>query len=306
MAETFDVDAYSRPFCLTKTMRRKPYPAISPDAQENSQSGKIILITGGGSGIGAAMAKVWATAKASGIAIAGRRPDKLEEVASFLKSINKDVNVLAIQADVGNDQSVEELYSKVVAHYGRLPDVVVSNAGYLEKPLTVGKQETADWFRGFEINLKGTYSLLHHYIKMQNDDPKGTFVVMSSAVAGMTVPARSAYAISKLAQQRLVECAHLEYPSLRLFTIHPGVVATSFTADGDLAPFAVDAPELAGMLVGYLAQPRADYLRGGYISANWDVLEMEANRERIENEKLLQTLWLPKLPILAYGGTPLG
>src|SRR3954465_10296854 len=53
MSQEFDADAYSRPKCLTKTMHRDPYPAISPEAPENSQSGKIILITGGGSGIGA-------------------------------------------------------------------------------------------------------------------------------------------------------------------------------------------------------------------------------------------------------------
>ncbi|KAM3075172.1 hypothetical protein ACMFMG_007376 [Clarireedia jacksonii] len=305
MSQEFDADAYSRPSCLTKTLRRNPYPAISPEAPENSQTGKIILITGGGSGIGAAMAKVWATAKTSGIVLAGRRVQNLEDVAASLKTINKDVDVLTVQADVGDDKSVEALISKTTAHFGRLPDVVVSNAGYIETPLPVGKQKPEDWFKTFEINVKGTYSLLHHYIKAQDDNPKGTFIAMTSGIAGVTIPGYSGYSIAKLSQQRLVECVHAEYPTLRIFSMHPGIVATDFTAGGMLAPFAKDAPELAGMLVGYLAQPRADYLRGGYVCANWDVEEMERNQVRIKKENMVQTLWLPRLTVPAYGAAPL-
>jgi NADP-dependent 3-hydroxy acid dehydrogenase YdfG len=170
MSQEFDADAYSRPSCLTKTMHRDPYPAISPEAPENSQNGKIILITGGGSGIGAvstlpfgkevwltniskAMAKVWATAKASGIVLAGRRVQNLEEVAASLKTINKDVDVLTVQTDVGDDKSVEALISKAKAHYGRVPDVVVSNAGYVEKALPIGKQKPEDWFKTFVCTM---------------------------------------------------------------------------------------------------------------------------------------------------------
>ncbi|PQE04766.1 oxidoreductase short chain dehydrogenase reductase family protein [Rutstroemia sp. NJR-2017a BBW] len=286
-------------------MRRDPYPAISPEAPENSQAGKIILITGGGSGIGAAMAKVWATAKASGIVLAGRRVQNLEDVAASLKIINKDVDVLTVSTDVADDNSVETLIAKAKAHYGRVPDVVVSNAGYAEKALPIGKQKPEDWFKTFEINLKGTFSLLHHYIKAQGDDPTGTFVVMSSGLAGVTLPGFSGYSIAKLSQQRLVECAHIEYANLRVFSMHPGIVATDITEGGPLVPFAKDAPELAGMLVGYLAQPRADYLRGGYVCANWDVTELEKNQERIKKENMVQTLWLPRLAVPAYGATPL-
>jgi NAD(P)-dependent dehydrogenase (short-subunit alcohol dehydrogenase family) len=128
---------------------------------------------------------------------------------------------------------------------------------------------------------------------------------MSSGMAGVTLPGCSGYSIAKLSQQRLVEHAHIEYANLRVFSMHPGIVATDFTDGGMLEPFAKDAPELAGMLVGYLAQPRADYLRGGYVCANWDVTELEKNQERIKKENMVQTLWLPRLAIPMYGATPL-
>ncbi|KAG9236771.1 hypothetical protein BJ875DRAFT_419536 [Amylocarpus encephaloides] len=289
MSANFDADAYSRPACITKTMHREPNPTLSPSPADpsNTQSGMIILITGGGTGIGAGITKTFALAKETGVIVAGRRLEPLEQIATSLKRINSDINVLTLQVDVNDNKAVESLFDKAKAHYGRLPDVVVSNAGYIEKPILVCKQETNDWWKGFEVNLKGTYSLLHHFIKGQGDDPVGTFVSVGSAVAGMNPPTRSAYAISKLAQQRLMECTHLEYPTLRVFTIHPGIVATPFTDDGELAPFAKDHPELAGQLIGYLAQSRADYARGGYISVNWDVLEIEANKKRIVNENML-------------------
>jgi len=53
MATHVDSDQYTKPFLLTQTSRRSPYPAISPEKPENSQAGKIIIITGGGSGIDA-------------------------------------------------------------------------------------------------------------------------------------------------------------------------------------------------------------------------------------------------------------
>lgn len=95
------------------------------------------------------MAKVWAAAKASGIVLAERRVQNLEAVATSLKFINPDVSVLTVPTDVADDSSVAALISQASAHYGRLPDVIVSNAGYLEEALPVGKQNTEDWFKTF-------------------------------------------------------------------------------------------------------------------------------------------------------------
>ena len=53
MSSQVDPDMYTKPFLLTKTCHRSPYPAISPELAQNSQKGKIVIITGGGSGIGA-------------------------------------------------------------------------------------------------------------------------------------------------------------------------------------------------------------------------------------------------------------
>ncbi len=72
------------------------------------------------------------------------------------------------------------------------------------------------------------------------------------------------------------------------------------TADSIWTPFAKDHADLTGMLALYLAQPRADYLKGTFIGVNWDVEEMELQKDLIFDKKLLQTSWLPVLP--AAGG----
>lgn len=83
----------------------------------------------------------------------------------------------------------------------------------------------------------------------------------------------------------------------------PGITVTEISSDAFL-PYALDHVELTGMLALYLAQPRADYLRGGMISVTWDVEEMEAYREEIVEKKLLKLSWLPVLPL--GGGKGLG
>lgn len=144
--------------------------------------------------------------------------------------------------------------------------------------------------------MKGEYLVLHNYIKSQGETPTGTFIVVSSGISGAIAPGSSSYSISKLAQQRLIEYADAEYPTLRVFTLHPGIVPTDLT-DPEFQVFALDEVEMAGQLSLYLAQPRADYLRGSFVSVNWDVTEMEAHKEDIAEKKLLKMSWLPILPI---------
>lgn len=67
-------------------------------------------------------------------------------------------------------------------------------------------------------------------------------------------------------------------------------------------PFAKDHPELTGMLSLWLAQPKADFLRGQLVSVNWDIQEMEANAEEISEKKLLKMQWVQILPICGGKG----
>lgn len=90
-----------------------------------------------------------------------------------------------------------------------------------------------------------------------------------------------------------------EYPSLRSFSLFPGIVQTTLL-EPQFRQYGHDHVDLLGMLCLYLSTPRADYLKGGLASVNWDVEEMEAHKDEIERDRLLDIKWVPILP--ASGG----
>jgi hypothetical protein len=95
----------------------------------------------------------------------------------------------------------------------------------------------------------------------------------------------------------------IEYPTLRTFTTMPGIVQSEMTNDY-WRPYALDHADLTGLQALYLAQPRADYLKGLMVSVNWDLETMEAHKDEIIEKKLLAHSWIPSMPF--YGGTGLG
>ncbi|ESZ91743.1 hypothetical protein SBOR_7850 [Sclerotinia borealis F-4128] len=303
MSQNPDPLAFTTPFALTKRIRRDPYWAIDPKNPSNQQSGKIIIITGASSGIGAAAAKVWAEANAFGIVLAARRIAAIDSLIEKLQPISPDTKFLSVKVDIANDEDVKNLYEAVQKEFGRPADVLLNNAGYLDDDQGVGETEPSAWWKGFEINLKGLYQMTHHYIKSHLDPkkPTGTIISVSSGRAGFTTKGGSAYNISKLAEQRLTEHIVLEYPTLRVFTTMPGIAVTEMVSEF-FKTYAHDHVDLTGMLTLYLVQERADYLRGGMVSVNWDVEEMEEYKEEIVEKKLLQTSWLPVLPFNGGNG----
>lgn len=148
MSQQVDPDQFTTPFAITPSTHRDPYNAILPENPTNSQKGKIIIITGGSAGIGAAAAKVWARAGAQGIVITGRRLKNLEVVAAELKSINKDITVLSIQADISVEEDAVKLYTEVQKTFGRSADVLLNNAGYLADDADIGSMSVNDWWKG--------------------------------------------------------------------------------------------------------------------------------------------------------------
>jgi NADP-dependent 3-hydroxy acid dehydrogenase YdfG len=205
----FDADEWTRPFQVTPTIHRHVYEAVSWKNPELSAAGKIIVITGGGTGIGAAAARVWAMAGAEGVVLAGRRLEKLEQSAAETRRVaaSSGIKVIAVATDVSKEKDVEALFARISQEFGRPADVVVANAGALNEMLPVGRL-TADGFWDIvAVNLKGAYAMAHHFIKSQPNPeaPKGTFINVNSGLAGAVEKLHSAYSIAKLGAQRLTE-----------------------------------------------------------------------------------------------------
>ncbi|KAK0110151.1 hypothetical protein ONS95_002803 [Cadophora gregata] len=292
------------PLPPTKTLHRPPYPFILPTNPSNSQKDRIIIITGASLGLGEAAAKVWARAEAKGIAIAARNLDALNKLAEELKIISPSTKVLAVKTDVSDEEDVKNLFVEIQKTFGRAADVLLNNAAILEDSEIVDTS-VDKWWKTMEINLKGVYSMTHHFINYQPNPKESTATVINvcSGRAGFTTAAGSAYNISKLAQQRFTEHLQIELPNLRVFTTMPGIVPTAMQQEA-FRPFAKDHADLTGMQALYLVQPRADFLKGSMVCVNWDVEELEEHKEEILQKKALMTGWMQVLPLC--GGKGLG
>ena len=151
--------ALTRPFALTPTIRREPYEALSPYIASNQHQGKVILITGAGTGIGAAAARVWASAKVAGIALVGRNESKLNETAKSVTKLVSDVDVLPVSADLVDDDAVKGMFEIVKQHFGHSPDILLSCAGGNVQTLKVGEKGTAEWWTDFVSSARPSFFL---------------------------------------------------------------------------------------------------------------------------------------------------
>ncbi|KAI4910981.1 hypothetical protein J4E90_007238 [Alternaria incomplexa] len=270
-----DPNAFTTPFQLTKSLKRDVYPAIDPKNSTLSAKGKTILITGATGGLGGEVARAWAIAGAKGIVLVGRNKDLLAEPASAIASLSPETKVLSATADLTNEAEVQNLFKKATDAFGTVHVVVHAAGSMVGGP--VGDLEPSVWFSDYEVNVKGSYILAHYYLKAVES---GTLILLNTLGSSFTVPGMSAYSGSKMALLKLAEYLDAEKPNLRVFT--RGMVVDQLT------PFAHDKGIQTGGLSLYLAQPKADYLKGSFLSVNWDVDEMEAHKQEITVQKLLK------------------
>lgn len=193
----------------------------------------------------------------------------LEEPTTAVNSISPSTKVLALTADLTKEADVEAVFQQAVNAFGTV-DVVLHAAGsFAGGP--VGDIEPNAWFNDYEVNVKGSYTLAYYYLKSVASG-SGTFIILGTLGASFTAPGMSSYSGSKMALLKLAEYLDAEKSNLRVFTVHPGIVAATETKRGmvvdQLTPFAKDTGIQTGGLSLYLAQPNADYLRGSFVSVN--------------------------------------
>ncbi|TVY44024.1 Short chain dehydrogenase, partial [Lachnellula subtilissima] len=167
-------------------------------------------------------------------------------------------------------------------------DVLINSAGSLESGL-VGAADPTKFFNDFKVNVLGLYLLTHHFLAQA--DGVGTVVSLTTGAIAQVFPGMAGYTASKLALVRIMENLHAEQPGIRVFMLMPGIVQTEMTLDS-LKPYAKDSPGLSGSWTLFLSTPRAEWMRGGIISVNWDLEEMEAHKDQIVRDNLLGRAFL--------------
>jgi NAD(P)-dependent dehydrogenase (short-subunit alcohol dehydrogenase family) len=187
--------------------------------------GKVALVTGAGSGIGAAAAERLARAGAR-VAALGRTEDELRKVVDRIKGAGGDARV--VLADVADAGQVRRAVEDTVAAWGRL-DVVFANAGINGVWAPLEELDPEEWDRTLAINLRGTFLTVKYAVPHLKR--RGGAVVITSSVNGTRIfsnTGASAYATSKAGQVAFCKMAALELAKhrVRVNVICPGAIET--------------------------------------------------------------------------------
>lgn len=211
----------------TPTYHTTSYPSISPTRPELSAKDKTILITGGGTGIGAETALYFAIAGASRIALLGRREQPLSDTKARINKQFPEVEIFAISTDITKKTEVEAAFTKIVGEgrNGKI-DVLISNAAQLGPQVPVRDVDGDDFLDGIHQNLKGTLNLAQEFLKYASTD--AIVINISSLAAYMkSLPGLASYSIAKMSIIRFWDCLVYENPEIRVFHIQPGIVDTA-------------------------------------------------------------------------------
>ena len=277
---------------FTRTYHHDQYPAIDPTQPQLDCSKKIVLITGGGRGIGKAIAIGFAKAHAKGIALLGRTRSSLEEAAAEVKSAGgRKTDVHIVTADIMVQDQVIKAMESIVDHFdGAVPDVLVNNAGGMLGLRSLADVNIDEFMRAYDLNVRGPLTVLQTYVRANRhhspDTPRTVINVSSGAAHLPFTMTAGAYGSSKLAISKITEYAHHEMPSWNIFNMQPGVVGTDLARQAGRQ--AEDQAELpAGFAVWLAAHPNARKLNGKFIWANWDIDEVLERAEEIRERDLL-------------------
>ena len=228
---------------------------------------KVVAITGGGSGIGAAAVERFAQEGAA-VAVADLNDDGAQAVAEKVRKTGR--KAIALPTDVSQEQAVADLVDRCVRELGRL-DVMINNAGVGEAPTPIEEKTAADWNRVIAINLNGAfYGVKHAARVMKAASRPGVIINMSSILGLVGFKGAPAYTAAKHGMLGLTKAAALELApaGIRVIAVSPAFIRTPLIKGMEDAVLPLHpigrlgtAEEVAGLLA-YLGSDEAAFLTG--------------------------------------------
>ena len=186
--------------------------------------GKKVLITGGSSGIGKAMAKL-VKEKGAEVLITGRNEIKLEEVA-------KELGVFSVQANVANESDIANTFDWIETNWDGDLDVLINNAGhgYMN---SLEDLEWSDFENIYSVNVFGAAMMAKNAAAIFRKKKSGSIVNVASTAALKGYPTGTVYSSSKFALRGMTQCwqAELRPHNVRVILINPSEVTTAFAQE---------------------------------------------------------------------------
>jgi NAD(P)-dependent dehydrogenase (short-subunit alcohol dehydrogenase family) len=238
--------------------------------------GKVALVTGAGSGIGAATAELLAS-RGARVVLVGRRTEKLEETARRIRSAQGTAAISS--GDASKPDDMRAAVALAVSEFGRL-DYAVNNAGIAGTRLPVAEVSVEDWNHVIDVNLSGTFYGMKYQIPAMLNTGGGAIVNVSSVFADRAHPSPE-YTAAKHGVRGLTRSAAANYgpQGIRINELQPGVIASEMTDGGNSAgakeiaergiPLRrVGAAEEIATAVAFLLSDEASYVTASHLAVD--------------------------------------
>lgn len=190
---------------------------------------KVALVTGGGTGIGKAIAIIFAREGAK-VVVSGRTASTLAETVAQINDEGNDA--IYVRGDVSIAADADRMVKETVEQYGKL-DVLVNNAGVRASILTVLELTEDEWQRTFDIDAKGSWLCSKAAIPEMQKAGGGSIIMISSNCAYIGLRKQGAYNAAKAAQELLMKCMALDFApdKIRVNSICPAWVRTEMNRE---------------------------------------------------------------------------
>ncbi|MCX6000698.1 MAG: 3-oxoacyl-ACP reductase FabG [Chloroflexi bacterium] len=246
-----------------------------------SMKGRVVLVTGGGRGIGKAIALGFARAGAD-VVVASRTASDLDKVAREIEALGG--HALAVQADIAVKSQVDNMVAKALDRFGTI-DVLVNNAAInVMRPLVDLRED--GWDKVMNVGLKGYFLCSQAVARVMMARKSGNIISIASDSAVKAAPMLGAYSISKAGVVMLTQVFAVELApyGIRVNAIGPGMVKTGFSqplwSDPNMLKMIenntplrrlAEAEEIASVAL-FLASDAASYITGQTIYADGGIL----------------------------------